>query len=64
MYANILCFILDEFDPNHEYIKNQELKDYIYISSPEEYREKIKYCNEHEDFYKHLIELQYNEIIS
>ena len=64
MYANIVCFILDEFDPNHEYIKNQELKDYIYISSPEEYREKIKYCNEHEDFYKHLIELQYNEIIS
>lgn len=64
MYANILCFILDEFDPNHEYIKNQELKDYIYISSPEEYREKIKYCNEHEDFYKHMIKLQYNEIIS
>lgn len=64
MYANILCFILDEFDPKHEYIKNEELKNYIYISSPEEYREKIKYCNEHEDFYKHLIELQYNEIIT
>ena len=64
MYANVLCFILDEFDPNHEYIKNEELKKYIYISSPEEYREKIQYCNEHEDFYKHMIELQYNEIIN
>lgn len=64
MYANILCFILDEFDPKHEYIKNQELKDYIYISSSEEYREKIEYCNEHEDFYRHLIQLQYDEIIN
>lgn len=63
MYANILCFILDEFDPEHKYIKNEELRNYIYISSPEEYREKIKYCNEHEDFYKHLIELQYQEIL-
>ena len=64
MYANILCFILDEFDPKHQYIKNEELKNYIYISSPEEYREKIQYCNEYEDFYRHMIELQYNEIIS
>lgn len=64
MYGDTLAFILDEFDPNHEYVQNQELKDFIYIKDPEDLKAKVKRCEEDPAFYEKMVKLEKEEILA
>lgn len=64
MLLDICAFIWHSYDPNKRFVNNQELKDFIYISSGDELIEKINKIKNDEAFYKHIVELERQEILN
>jgi hypothetical protein len=42
MMADIIPFVYHKYDSNKNYTDDQELKDFMYVSSPEEFKEKVE----------------------
>jgi hypothetical protein len=62
MLLDVVGFIWHEYDKDKKFIENQELKDFIYFSTNEELKEKLAKIKNNPDFYRHIIQLQRNEV--
>lgn len=63
MLLDIVAFINIEFDPEKKYVTNDFLKDFIYISTKEELKDKINQIKNDKNLYKKIIDLERKEII-
>ena len=58
MINDIIAFVDLRYDPNKELTDNQELKDFMYVSTPEEFSEKVDKIANNETYYRHIKYLQ------
>lgn len=62
MLSDIIAFVDIRYDPEHKLTDNQELKDFMYVSSPTEFAEKVEKIANNEEFYRHIKYLQRKSI--
>lgn len=62
MLLDLVGFIWHEYDKDKKFVENQELKDFIYFSSNAELKEKLAKIKSDPEFYRHIIELQRQEV--
>lgn len=63
MLLNVVAFIWHKYDADKQFVKNQELKDFIYISSFDEYHEKLLKIKEDKELFKRIVELERKEVL-
>ena len=63
MLLDVVAFIYTGYDENKKFVKNQELKDFIYVTTPEELKEKINKIKNYSEYAKHIIELERKDIL-
>ena len=63
MLIDIVAFICNDFDPNKIHIKDEFLKDFIYVSSKDELKEKIEKIKNDPELYRKIVELERKEIL-
>lgn len=64
MMIDLVAFIWSDYDTERQFVKNQELKDFIYFSSAEELKEKIDKIRNDNEFYRRIVRLQREEIVN
>ena len=64
MLLDIVAFIWHEYDPTKRFVENQELKDFIYVKTPEELERKVNKIKNDEQFYHHIVELERQDILN
>lgn len=64
MLLDIVAFINLDFDPEKNYVKNEFLKDFIYVSSKEELKNKIEQIKNNPELYKKIVDLERQEILT
>ena len=62
LMIDLIAFIYIEYDKDKKFIENEELKDFIYFSTNDELEMKLNKIKNDQDYYKHIIELQRNEV--
>ena len=62
MMLDVAAFIYIGYDQEKKYVKNEFLKDFIYVSSAEEFQEKVLKIKQDPELYKKVIELERQEI--
>lgn len=63
MLLDVVAFIYDKYDEEHKFVKDQKLKDFIYVKTPEELREKINIIKNDKQLAKEIIELERADIL-
>lgn len=63
MLLDLVAFINIDFDPEKNYIKNEFLREFVYVSSKEELKEKIEQIKNDPSLYKKIVELERKEIL-
>lgn len=64
MLLDVVAFIYTDFDKDKTYVKNDELKEFIYVSTKDELKEKLNKIKNDEAYYKHIVQLERNEVIN
>ena len=64
MLLDTVAFISTTYDPDKEFITNEFLKDFIYISDSNELNEKIKLIKSDKELYKKIVKLEREEILN
>lgn len=64
MLLDTVAFISTTYDPNKEFISNEFLREFVYISNENELFEKIQMIKNDKDLYKKIVKLEREEIIS
>jgi hypothetical protein len=64
MLLDIAAFIYIDFDPTKQYMNDPFLKEFIYVSSKEELKEKILMLKNDHTLYRKVVELERKEIIT
>lgn len=62
MLSDIVAFVDLRYDPEKKLTDNQELKNFMYVSSPKEFAEKVDKIANDEEFYRHIVKLQRKSI--
>lgn len=62
MLLDTVAFISTTYDPNKEFITNEFLKDFIYISNEKELFDKIQMIKNDEELYRKIVKLEREEI--
>ena len=62
MLSDIIAFCDIRYDPNKQFTNNEELKDFMYVSTPEEFSNKVDMISNNETYYKHIKYLQRKSI--
>lgn len=63
MLLDVIAFIYNDYDPKKEYVKDEFLKDFIYISTKEELEDRIKQIKNDPTLYKKIVDLERKEIL-
>ena len=63
MLLDVAAFIYIKYDPTKSYVKNEFLKEFIYVSSKSELKEKIEKIKNDKELYKKIVELERKEIL-
>jgi hypothetical protein len=63
MLLDTVGFIYIGYDEKKQFVKNKELQDFIYVSTPEELQEKVAKIKSDTEFYRHIVELERQEIL-
>lgn len=63
MLLDCVAFIYIEYDPSKRYVKDEFLKDFIYVSSKDELKERIEQIKNDKELYNKIIELERKDII-
>ena len=58
MLSDVIAFVYEPYDKDHKYIDEQELKDFMYVSSPEDFAAKVNRISTDKEFYNHIKFLQ------
>lgn len=62
MLSDIIPFVYGPYDANREYTDNEELKEFMYVETPEEFAEKVNKVATDESYYRHIKYLQRKSI--
>lgn len=63
MLLNVVAFVWHKYDSDKKFIKNSELKDFVYVSSIDELCNKIKQIKSDKELFKHIVALERKEIL-
>lgn len=63
MLLNVVAFIWHQYDSEKKFVENEELKDFIYVSSVEELHDKILKVKSDKDLYKKIVDLEREEAL-
>ena len=59
MIGDIILFVDDKFDSEHKFVDdNKELVDFMYVKTPEEFKERVDMIANNENLYKRIKYLQ------
>lgn len=58
MLSDVIAFIYLPYDEERKYINDSELKDFMYVSRPEEFADKVLKVSNDESFFRHVKYLQ------
>ena len=58
MLSDVIAFVYEPYDKDHKYIDDEELNNFMYVSSPEDFATKVMKVSTDKDFYKHIKFLQ------
>ena len=58
MLSDVIAFVYEPYDKNHVYIDDEELKNFMYVATPEDFAEKVNKISNDEQYYKHIKFLQ------
>ena len=59
--AKMICFIDADYDPNHRLIQNENLRKVLYVSTPEEIKEKLDKIRSKPGMFDKILEMQFDE---
>lgn len=62
MLSDIIPFVFTAYDSQKVYTDNQELKDFMYVDTPEDFVQKVNKISIDEKYYKHIKYLQRKSI--
>lgn len=62
MLSDMVAFVDLRYDPEKKFTDNEELKEFMYVSSPKEFAEKVDKIANDEEFYRHIVKLQRKSI--
>lgn len=62
MLSDIIAFVYTPYDEKKEYTDNDELKEFMYVDTPEQFKERVEKLNSDKNFYKHIKKLQRESI--
>lgn len=62
MLSDMVAFVDLRYDPEKKLTDNEELKEFMYVSSPKEFAEKVDKIANDEEFYRHIVKLQRKSI--
>lgn len=63
MLLDTVAFISTTYDPNKDFVKNEFLRNFIYISDENELFEKIQLIKNDKELYKKIVKLEREEVI-
>ena len=63
MLLDVAAFIYIKYDPTKSYVKDEFLKEFIYVSSKSELKDKINKIKADKELYKKIVELERKEIL-
>lgn len=58
MLSDVIAFVYEPYDEFHKYIDDEELKEFIYVSTPEQYAERVAKISNDQAYYDHIKFLQ------
>lgn len=58
MLSDVIAFVYEPYDKDHKYIDDDELKEFMYVSTPEDFANKVTKISNDEKLYKHIKFLQ------
>lgn len=58
MLSDVIAFIYEPYDKDHKYIDDEELKNFMYVATPEDYVEKVAKISNDENYFRHIKFLQ------
>ena len=62
MLSDIIAFCDTRYDPDRKFTDNDELKEFMYVSTPEEFSKKVDMIANNEAYYRHIKYLQRKSI--
>lgn len=63
MLLDVVAFIRIDYDPEKKYIKNEFLRDFVYVSTKEELKERIEQIKNDPSLYRKIVDLERKEIL-
>ena len=63
MLLDVAAFIYIKYDPTKSYVKDEFLKEFIYVSSKSDLKDKINKIKADKELYKKIVELERKEIL-
>ena len=64
MLLDIVAFIYIDFDKDKQYIKNEFLRNFIYVSSPTEFQDKVRQIKNDTELYRKIVQLERDEVLN
>ena len=64
MLLDIAAFIYTAYDPDKKYIQNEWLRDFVYVSSVEELKDRINQIKTNPELYKKIVNLERQEVLN
>lgn len=64
MLLNCVAFIWHTYDSEKKFVQNQELKDFIYVSSVGELHDKILQVKQNKDLFNRIVQLERKEVLN
>lgn len=62
MMSDIIPFVYHKYDSEKVYTDNQELKDFMYVSTPEDFKQKVEKLIGNENYFRHIKYIQRKSI--
>ena len=63
MLLNVVAFVWHTYDVDKKFVKNEELKNFIYVNSIDEFHDKVLQIKNDPELFKHLVELERKEVL-
>ena len=64
MLLDVVAFIYEKYDEEHKFVNNPKLKEFIYVKTPEELKEKIEMIKKNKQLGKDIIALEREDVLS
>jgi hypothetical protein len=63
MLLNVVAFVWHKYDIDKQFIKNEELKNFVYVDSIDEFYEKLLKIKSDKNLFNHIVELERKEVL-